>query len=476
MAEGTPVIRHPQPPKFFEHNTAALGLISVQTRLPDESQRGWESKIGSEDKSFGMKRCTATNDAGIPHGIAGDVFAALLTQAQIEKQNGLPFAQLYMTTSDIVRHMPTEPTEEKKKKLQGRVLVPKVKDRHPATIERALLSLSGSVYKIESGWYDTFAQRRRGAQFSLLDSVSWDVTDHPFNPEMSSRRYIIRMNQDIVNSLHSGLVLALDTAILNSLGSPTARGLFRMLEAQRRQSEDINDIKPNLLLSIGKLAEDARLLTPRREAGYLLSLMRKSFDKLVEEGYLTQWYSVGKGDSMMVSFNFTADGQILNTAAANRLVTQGVDREAADYLAQSHDLEEIDCAIWLVAKKIAADPTIKRPVGFLISELKKGNARAKLPEFRNRNKIQSVPKVPKPRRTSARIIDAEAARPENPRISNRTFITQWQTNKLLTPVEAGFLNARNEEGHFDQEGLAKIAALGLTGEALKERVRRLLEL
>lgn len=470
------MIRHPQSaPQFFEHNTAALGLISVQGRLLGNSQREWESRIGSAD-SFGMKRCVATNDAGIPHGIAGDVFAALLTQAQIEKQNGLPFNQLCMTTSDIVRHMPSEKrstnkeTGEEKRTLAK---VSKVKDRHPATIERALLSLSGSVYKIESGWYDTFAKRRRGAQFSLIDSVSWDVTDHLFNAEQSSRRYIIRMNQDIVHSLHSGLVLALDPTILSKLPSPTARGLFRMLEAQRRQSEDINDIKANLALTIGQLAEDARLLTPRREGNYLLKLMAPSFDKLAAEGYLTRWGWSGKGDAIIVTFDFAADGQTLNTAAANRLAAYKVKRTVADLLAQAHDGEEIDCSIWLTEKKVKADPNIKNPPGLCISLLKSGEARDSLQEFRSRDRPQSVPKVSKAAKP-ARIIEAEVKQPESPRISNRTFISLWTMNKLLTVVDAAFLNARNDKGDFDQPGLASIAALGLTGPALKNRVRGLL--
>lgn len=438
MADGTPVIPAFVPARHVvEHNSLRHGLISVMSKLPVAHRMKWESKRGDE-QTYGLTKCTATNDAGVPHGIAYDVYAALITQAVIQREGGLSTEELVMTAKDIAQHCVFD-----------------LHDRHYLQIDQALRSLSGSVFHIEKQWYNIFTKKQEGAEFKLIDSLSWQISEHPFNPAQNTRIYRIRMAKEITNSVNGGLVLALNPTILHHLGHPTSRGMFRMLEGQRRDSNNITVVKPTLTIRVQDLADAARYMAARSEAANLNRLMTPTFKALESIHYLTSVVPKGRGDAMTLTFNFSNDGQAINPRAFDLLTAEGISEDTAVNLAMAHDIKIIESVMAMRDEKVVKDSKIYNPTGLLISMLKDKSTLDKVPAHQEKTRLKAIASARQKKIQDEPVASLENF-PEKIRKGNEMIIGLWLGKGLINETEAKFLRSRNIDGHFDEHNLSSI--------------------
>jgi hypothetical protein len=363
-----------------EFNVARLGLISIQTRLPAHVAHGWSS----DPNQPGGVSCVATSPRMgaahglVPHGLDGDIFAALVTEAVIACESGLPDQPLRLTTADLMRHAAVD-----------------IHDRHYSVVEGSLGRLRHSNVQVWSQWEDALVKNSRNASFSILDLLAHETQEHKFNPAQSSRIHVMRLNQEIQRSVQGDLVLAVDPKILKGLHSPVARGLYRMLEAWRRDSQDVTRAKAELIMELPQLVESARLYATRHEPMRLLNSLKGkggAFEQLRAVGYLQSITEVGRGWDLKLKFVFADSGQVIDLVARKLLLEAGVTGSHAESLPLAHGREEIECAIWLVDKKKKVDTSIRNPAGLVVKSLKDGTARDMLEKFRNRNRSYVNPK------------------------------------------------------------------------------------
>lgn len=418
-----------------DYNVSRLGLISIQARLPAEHHMGWQAVRTDGTNRQGII-CSTTDPSGVPHGLASDVFSGLLTEAAIRAEGGVGSGTEIVTTAAGIA---------KNANL-------KVHARHYPVIDQALSALASTKYKVFAQWTDPMTRSSRDATFSILDYLEKQEEEHIFNRSQAQRNYIIRLNQEIARSIEGSLVLAINPTILESLPSPGARAIYRMLESLRRDPEEVTRAAGTLTLSIAELAETTRLLTPRQEAGHQVRLLNSPFKALVDTGYLHGYETIGRGGQTQIHFRFADDGSLLNTEARRLLLEAGVTGKNAESLAIGHTREEIECAIWVVDDKKRRDQTIRNPAGLIVKTLKDGTARDMLSQYRQRRRVVAV----QPRQSATPGTSTPAKEAASPSQATKGVLQSLLKQGKITGAQLELLNKLADEGRI---GLQEVNSL-----------------
>lgn len=425
-----------------EYNVSRLGLISIQARLPTEHHMGWQA-VKSEGTNRQGIICSTTDPAGVPHGLASDVFSGLLTEAAIRAEGGVGSGtEIVTTAAGIAKHANL-----------------KVHARHYPVIDQALSALASTKYKVFAQWTDPMTRSSRDATFSILDYLEKQEEEHIFNKTQAQRNYIVRLNQEIARSIEGSLVLAINPTILKSLPSPGARAIYRMLESLRRDPEEVTRAASTLTLSIAELAETTRLLTPRQEAGHQVRLLNSPFQALVNTGYLHGYETIGRGAQTQVHFRFADDGSLLNTEARRLLLEAGVTGKNAESLAIGHTREEIECAIWVVDDKKRRDQTIRNPAGLIVKTLKDGTARDMLGQYRQRSRIIAV----KPQKSVATDVKAPALLAASSSQAAKGVLQSLLRQEKITESQLEQLSRLADEGRIELQDINSLITSSSTG-------------
>ncbi len=416
-----------------EYNVSRLGLISIQTRLSAEHHAGWQAVQVNGTNRQGII-CSTTDPAGVPHGMASDVFSGLLTEAAIRAEGGISSGtEIVTTAAGIAKHANL-----------------KVHARHYPVIDQALTALAATKYKVFAQWTDPMTRSSRDATFSILDYLERQEEEHLFNKAQAQRNYVIRLNQEIARSVEGSLVLAINPTILELLPSPGARAVYRMLESLRRDPEDVTRAASTLSLNIATLVETTRLLSSRQEAGHHVRLLTSPFQALVDAGYLHGYETVGRGAETKIHFRFNDDGALLNTESRRLLLEAGITGKNAESLAIGHTREEIECALWVVDDKKRRDQTIRNPAGLIVKTLKDGTARDMLNQYRQRNRPVAV---------KAQKVASAAAEAAPPASSSQAANGILQSLRMQSKITDTQLQTLSEMVNQGKLGLLDISGL-----------------
>lgn len=438
--------------QLTEYNVAHLGLISLQNRLPKSVQHGWTTEVGTETNGAGIQ-CETTYQSVVPHGLANDVFAAVVTAGVAARQGGEMTVE--MTTAEIIR--------------QGGMS--QYTDVY-ASVRNALDSLSNTRYRIWNNWRTPIMNVADRRTMNLIDEVAERVEAHPFNPQQNQTTYVIRMNPNIVESIDGTLTLAANPELLVLLNSPGTRGLYRLLEAWRRDARDFNRIHPRITLSARDLVESCRLLGTRQEPSRLLKPLLDSgglFEQLRNAGYLTGYTSVGRGWDMQISIEFTQTANLLNTVSLRLLVEAGVTGKNAETLASMHSPEAVECAIWVVDEKVKKSRDgIRNPSGLVITTLKSSEFSLILESYRKRAKKIVPGETMRKNGDTLRITpETEPSVEEKLKAAHATLVS-ISALKGISPDQSGKLHSLLDEGKLSP---AEVKHLIMTpGERVKALV------
>ena len=444
----------PTTTQLAEYNATYLGLISLQNRLPKRVQHGWSSTIGDASNGAGIE-CETTYQAVVPHGLANDVFAAVVTAGVAAREGGDRVIQ--MTTAEIVR--------------QGSMS--QYSDVY-VSVRTALDSLANTRYRIWNNWRTPLLNVAERRTLNLIDAVTERTEDHPFDPNKNKIVYEIRLNPDIVESIDGALTLVTNPELLSALSSPGARGLYRLLEAWRRDPHDFNHVRHQVNLSAYDLVESCRLLANRQEPASLLRPLfedRGPFSQLREAGYLTEYTTVGRGWETQITIRFAQTASLLNTGAFRLLVEAGVNGRNAEQLASIHSLEAVECAIWEVDQKIKKSKDgIRNPPGLIITTLKGNDFPILLEKYRQRNRGLAVGQVVKPR------VKPAHTEPVEPVLTAQQELEVAHTNlvsvsalKSVTPDQSGQIHHLIDVGKITPADIRSLVML--PREMVKEKVR-----
>lgn len=441
-------VKLPRP--LTEYNASRLGLISIQSRVAEPYRMGWDSITEDGSNSAGII-CRTTDPAGVPHGIASDVFSALITEAAINFESRKENPGEIITTPAAI----------------ARTAHLNIRARHYSLIDQALTSMKETNYQVFTNWTDPFTRTKRRARFSIIDFLHSESIEHLFNPDQMQRNYRIRLSQELITSIEGALVLAVRSDILTELKSPGARALYRMLETLRRDPRDVTRAEGKIELTTEELSQGIRLLSPRNESAHLLRIITPMLDMLVKVGYLESFDTVGRGWDTRVHFKFKNDGSVIPSRALQLLYGAGVTGANADALAVAHGMEEIKCAIWWVGEKAKQDKTIRNPSGMIVTDLKNGTALAMLPRYRQRS-----------RQVAVKLGDQQAAmvKKEEPTLIPPSAAAGGILDHLIkldriTAEQAQEIRQRVEDGSID---LPQIGAL--VGRPKKEIEKRIQEM
>lgn len=370
--------------RYTEYNVARLGLISVQSKLPAEMRRGWQQEISEGANSAGI-RCLTGHESGIPHGLAGDVLSALITETIAATQNG-GSASLRLTAADLARS-------------SGLPLVPRTYER----MITALYQLRYTNYQVWDKWVTPLYKVEQETVLTLLPELGIRKESSRHFPGQQTIYIEAQLHPTVVASINGTLALATDPAIMHELSSPTARGLYRVLEAARRDPNDMTRMMAKMVLPAREIAEACRLLSAATHLSRLLEPLTRdgaAFDQLLMAGYLKAVDWIGWGENLRVAIEFQQDGQLTDTNALRFLHEFGVVGANAETLATTFNRETIECAAWLVEARQRKRNDITNPQGLLIKLLRDGSATQSLELFRNRKtkvkpqKRQEVPDEP----------------------------------------------------------------------------------
>ncbi|WP_293909382.1 replication initiator protein A [Deinococcus sp.] len=391
--------------QYTEFNVTHLGLIPIQNRLPDSVRLGWVSEVGDRKNGAGIRSMTAHED-GVPHGTASDLFAGIVTGSVAAREGGEQVIEV--TAADLARlsHMA-------------------LRTENYQSIRRNLNQLRHTNFNIWNKWRTPLHSVAEERSFSLIDEVETRTTEHAFNADQVVTTYRIRLNPNIVQSIDGALTLMTNRQVLAQLASPASRGLYRLLEAWRRDPADFTQTSPRLTISARDLVEACRLLGARHEPATLLRpLFHASgpFAQLKDAGYLLDVSTAGRGWDTTIGVSFAQSNTAVNTTGLRLLREAGVTGKNATSLASLHTTEEIECALWTVDQKVKVGG-IRNPPGLVISVLKDSDFPAHLEQFRRRPKRVVAP----------RPLQRQAAPPPEPEVPrSETELMRSASNALMS--------------------------------------------
>lgn len=355
--------------RYTEYNVAQLGLISVQSKLPDRVRMGWVSEV-KEGKNTAGTRCLTAHESGVPHGVAGDVFSALVTETIAVRESGE--ARLSMTVADIARQagLGTRAADYER-------------------IVQALHQLRHSNYEIWHKWRTPLTKVREEAVVTLLRHLVTRTEESLEFPGQQNVLFEMELDPAVMGSITGALTLATDPLLLEQLSSPTARGIYRLLEAWRRDPADLTRVSTRVSIRGAELAESARLFGTRTSISQLLAPLQRdggAFSQLRDAGYLKRVDWTGRGDNLMLVFEFAQQQNLMDMRALDLLHELGVTGTHAETLAMTFSRELVECAAWQLEERKKANYPIRSASGMLIKILKDGSAAQRLEEFRTRKK------------------------------------------------------------------------------------------
>ena len=354
-----------------DFNVTQLGLISLQSRVPEGFSKGWSFPLGESSEGEGNVRCWTREDCVVPHSMANEIFMGIVLSLIIE---GIEFDEKkYVLRGASIPQLLSRAGY--KHKMTGRLY----REAH-----QALKDLSVARYEAEGCWRDDIQHKsvQRKAIFGLISTLDEMKEKHDFNPDQNKHLFDIYVDTLVANSINGPLTLALNPNIIDNLISPQARGLYRIVESIRRDSQDPSKASDELSIRVTDLQYMMRVLSTRPSASALLRNLQGPLEQMQAAGYLKSYNDTGRGDAAMLHLTFEESHSLFDTRVLKRLNALGIIGANAQSLATTTTLAEIDKAEEITDREIrnrqSGNNPIKSPVGFLVSLLQGGGARDEL--------------------------------------------------------------------------------------------------
>lgn len=304
------------------------GIVSILKAMEDGSDR-WENEFVISDRHF-FVRGVANN--GRPHGTDSDVLLAMQT---LFWQAGCPSSNAIQTTPYALLTLAGLDTS----------------GRSYQRLREALLRFDGL------NWSTRVSRKDSSGKFIgqthttvLLDELL--VSDRSLTPSgdegelRSTEPIFVRFGHRYAESIREGLHQMLAVQMLAALKQPTARSLYRVLQAHRVQADGSLSQQLDVLLSDWRVA--CGISATRGDT------VRRTLDgahlHLLTAGYLSRVDYAEEGKAQRVVYQFSAPRA--NPELVELLTAMKVSRPVAEALAAEHP-ERIEAATARVKQRVS---------------------------------------------------------------------------------------------------------------------------
>ena len=321
------------------------GIVSILKAMEEGSDR-WENEFMISDRHF-FVRGVANN--GRPHGTDSDVLLAMQT---LFWQAGCPTSNAIQTTPYALLTLAGLDTS----------------GRSYQRLREALLRFDGL------NWSTRVSRKDSSGKFVghthttvLLDELL--VSDRSLTPSgddgelRSSEPIFIRFGHRYAESIREGLHQMLAVEMLAALKQPTARSLYRVLQAHRVQADGSLSQQLNVLLIDWRVAcgiSATRADTVRRT-------LDSAHAHLLTAGYLSRVEYAEDGKDQRVIYQFKAP--TANPELVELLTAMKVSRPVAEALAAEHP-ERIEPATARVRQRIQAGYKPRSQSGMVVDAVR----------------------------------------------------------------------------------------------------------
>ncbi|UBV45377.1 replication initiator protein A (plasmid) [Deinococcus taeanensis] len=263
--------------RFDEANSARLGLICVQERIPSDYTR-WDQEWTVEGRTARLTCISPSEYGGVPHGLDGD-FATTLNLMYLEQ--GAPESGEVNTTAYQLLSKSGFPDS----------------GQYYQALQESLDRLKGATYTASESWRDKRYDRWTTVKFNIIEQIDADTAaGMAFG---SGTILKIRLARPVVQSLRAQYVKPLDMTFVQSLNRALTRSLYRILDARRYDPVHLNEPVTTLRLPLQQWARECKLLEsmPARIKRNLDS----AHQELIDRGYLrTVTYEGTRANTIIV--------------------------------------------------------------------------------------------------------------------------------------------------------------------------------
>ncbi|BDP44223.1 hypothetical protein DAETH_41920 (plasmid) [Deinococcus aetherius] len=423
--------------RFDEANSARLGLICVQERIPSDYTR-WDVQFVIDNRDARLTCISPSEYGGVPHGLDGD-FATILNVMYLE-QGAPEDGEVHTTAYQLLQRAGFPDSGQ-----------------YYAALQESLDRLKGATYTASESWRDHKRQRWTTVKFNIIEQIMADTQgDTSFGSGTSLK---VRLARPVVQSIRERYLKPLDMTFVLSLKRSLTRSLYRVLDAHRYDPQHPHEPAPDFRIQLQQWARECKLreTLPAR----IKRNLESAHTELLERGYLRAVTYEGTRNDTVIVYEF---GDLPATAPAPEPVIEVIpDAPVIDALRRYG-------VAHTVARKLVQD----RGEGHVTARLEKFEAMIRA-GYRARNKGALLVDVI--RDDEGKYLDPREAQPEQGRAVPSTRRTELarreaeETERLTTAVEREFLALPPDE----QAARAVTQVRLFVGRELREdHLRRLL--
>lgn len=248
--------------RYDEANSARLGLISVQERVPEDYTR-WDIEFLVDDRPARLTCISPSEYGGVPHGLDGD-FATILNVMYLEQ--GAPESGMVHTTAYQLLQRAGFPDS----------------GQYYAALQESLDRLKAATYTASESWRDHQRQRWTTVKFNIIERMVADTLGGMDYGSGTSLK--IQLARPVVESIRAHYLKPLDMTFVLSLKRSLTRSLYRVLDAKRYDPAHPSEAASELRLNLQQFARDCKLreTVPAR----IKRNLESAHQELIERGYL----------------------------------------------------------------------------------------------------------------------------------------------------------------------------------------------
>ncbi|WP_235610493.1 replication initiator protein A [Deinococcus aerius] len=266
--------------RFDEANSARLGLICVQERIPSDYTR-WDVQFVIDDRNARLTCISPSEYGGVPHGLDGD-FATILNVMYLE-QGAPEDGSVHTTAYQMLQRAGFADSGQ-----------------YYAALQESLDRLKGATYTASESWRDHKRQRWTTVKFNIIEQIIADTQgDTSFGSGTSLK---IQLARPVVQSIRERYLKPLDMTFVLSLKRSLTRSLYRVLDAHRYDPHNPQEPAATFRIQLQQWARECKLreTVPAR----IKRNLESAHTELVERGYLRSVTYEGTRAETVIVYEF----------------------------------------------------------------------------------------------------------------------------------------------------------------------------
>lgn len=284
------------------HDDLNLSRLNLIVALDQVDMQEWSVTYETRGRIVRIS-CEAGVKYAVPHGLDSDVSAALIN---LYIEEGMPEDGRIMVAATALLQLCGW---HKSGKYLG-------------LLRECLERLHQANYTVSGGWRDHPNRRWTHAKFHFIESLNFTTLDG-MGPFDERSMIILRLADDVVSSVRSGYLKALDSEFMTSLSRPRTRVLYRVLDAARIDPENPDRQVDTLTFPVLAWGDQCKIPS-EGQAWRVIRALSSPHEELIKRGYLAEVVLTGRGKEQTVRYEFARDFTKVDPALMRKFREYGV--------------------------------------------------------------------------------------------------------------------------------------------------------